>query len=180
MNRMGPLTAVVAIACVALCTADADAYKVRSLVLAGGGTPAGGITSAGKVHRGTLGQPLVGRVSGSGYSSTGGVWPGGGSVTVSVEPIETTVPMAMHFGRPWPNPSRGTVSFDLALPTPSRVHVEFFDVQGRAVGSLDPGTLGAGVHRIGWSGRGATPGVYLARLSLDGRSTALRRFVLVE
>ena len=59
-------------------------------------------------------------------------------------------------------------AFELALPEASEVRVELFDATGRRAGTLAPGRLVAGRHRLALAGFGAPParraaGVYFAR-----------------
>jgi hypothetical protein len=161
----------------------AEAYQVRSLVVAGGATPSAGVTSGPIVHRATIAQPLVGRSASGAYGSTSGYWPGGGTVTVSVETLENDaqrLPAGIEFGPPHPNPSRGLVAFGLGLPREARVRMVVFDLQGRVVGESDEGVLPAGQYRLSWNGRGVAAGVCVARLEVDGQSVATRRLVLIR
>jgi len=83
-----------------------------------------------------------------------------------------------------PNPSTGAVALVVELPGAGVVELEVFDLSGRRLASARPGTLSPGRHALAWDGRGAdgapaAPGVYLARVSVGGR-TATTRFVRVR
>lgn len=89
----------------------------------------------------------------------------------------------LEFAAPWPNPARGLVRFEFALPREGRVRLEVLDVQGRRVALLANGVLAAARYVRGWdlrddAGRAAAPGVYLARLSGDV-GDAVRRIVVL-
>jgi hypothetical protein len=91
------------------------------------------------------------------------------------------VPAAASFSRPWPNPARGDVRFELALPQEAEVHVEAFDLGGRRVATLAEGRFPAGYHPVRWAARGGpsgdTPaGVYFVRARWSGFE-AVRRVV---
>lgn len=54
---------------------------------------------------------------------------------------------------PSPNPSRGPVTFAIALPHASRTQVQVLDVSGRRVADVFDGALAAGEHSLRWDGR---------------------------
>ena len=74
--------------------------------------------------------------------------------------------------RVWPNPSAGraTVAFDLVAPATARVAL--YDVLGREVAVAADGPRGAGEHRVALDVSALPTGLYLARLSLDGKTAA--------
>lgn len=72
-----------------------------------------------------------------------------------------------------PNPTRGGMRFRLALPWPASPELAVFDLSGRVVRRLDPGTLAAGEHVIAWDGndrdaRPVPPGAYFIRAAAGG------------
>jgi hypothetical protein len=90
--------------------------------------------------------------------------------------------LALSPGRP--NPSRGTVAFDLELPEAVTVRFAVYDLQGRAVWRAPTRTSAAGRLDLRWDGRmeGGTPaptGVYIARVG-TGNHTLTRRFALIR
>jgi glucose/arabinose dehydrogenase len=92
-------------------------------------------------------------------------------------------PLYFDLSGAFPNPSRGSSSIQLALPHGARVGFAVLDVQGRQVWSEPMRDLPAGRWRLDWPGRndGGTPvatGVYLARISVDGRSFIRRIAIL--
>ena len=85
---------------------------------------------------------------------------------------------------PRPNPSRGDVSFSLALTADARAQVAVFDAQGRRVRMLHDGALAAGRHDFQWDGRDAAgrttrAGVYFMRADTPG-GTKFHRVVRVQ
>ena len=83
-----------------------------------------------------------------------------------------------------PNPTRLGVAFGLDLPRAARVELSIHDPQGRAVWRRAPKELPAGHHRLEWPGRDAhdsrvRPGLYFARIEVDGRTYA-RRFAVMQ
>ena len=77
---------------------------------------------------------------------------------------------------PWPNPTRGSLSFEFALRSAGRARATVFDVRGREVAVPLDRALEAGAWRAAWdgltrAGSPAAPGVYYLRLELPGRVT---------
>ena len=161
------------------------AFQVARFVIGNGAAPAAGATGTGLVVRATAGQTAVGTSSAPGSVLRHGYWHGGSpGGTVSVEPetaADGGAELALRFAPPSPNPARGPVSFAFTLPRAAAVRVVIADVQGRRVGSLDPGRLPAGAHRLRWEGTGSSPsaaGVYFARLEVEGRTVGVHRMVV--
>ena len=100
-------------------------------------------------------------------------------------------PAALAFAPPAPNPARGAVRFEFALPLAGAVRLSILDLQGRVRWSRSA-TIAAGAGgapyaaRFAWGwdlrdGRGAAvaPGVYLARLETPA-GAAVRRFAVIR
>lgn len=91
---------------------------------------------------------------------------------------------ALALDAPWPNPSRGAVTFALTLPVTNAVRLEILDVSGRRVRTLRHGALAAGRHVFAFDGRNESgsplpPGSYFARVrTAAGERT--RAFVLAR
>jgi glucose/arabinose dehydrogenase len=87
---------------------------------------------------------------------------------------------ATSFARPVPTPAVGAVSLRYSLARPALVSLRVFDAQGRLVRMVVPReSQGAGPHVATWDGRGgdgrdAGPGLYFARLEVDGVSFVQR------
>ena len=95
------------------------------------------------------------------------VWQGE-SPPSPLDPAPAPPPVQLSFGRPSPNPFRGSVSLALTLPFEQPVRAEVFDLAGRRVKTLLDGPRN-GLLRISWDGSldlgGAAPaGVYLLRV----------------
>lgn len=91
---------------------------------------------------------------------------------------------ALSLAAPWPNPSRGAVTFALTLPAGGEVRVEICDVSGRRVRTLLGGVLAAGRHAFAFDGRSASgsplpPGSYFARVRANGGALT-RSFVVAR
>jgi hypothetical protein len=84
-----------------------------------------------------------------------------------------------------PNPFNPSTTVRFAVPTPTRVRLAVFDLQGRYVRTLRDGAVeGPGWHEARWfgqddAGRQVAAGVYFYRLTAGGYSET-RRMVLVK
>ena len=159
----------------ALFTAGTAQAIVRKSTIANGGAV---LSGTGIKHRGTLGQAAVGRSAGGGRILGSGLWARGGT---AVTGVATTVAGArvLAFGPATPNPTSDETRFALALPNDARVDLRVFDPAGRVVEPSESAALRAGEHVLRWRPAHARAGVYLARVSLDGRVVAVRRFAVI-
>ena len=83
-----------------------------------------------------------------------------------------------------PNPSRGPISVEFALVTPTDTEIDVLDVAGRRIARLMRGSLPAGRQRVAWDGRTAAggtaaPGVYLVRVRI-GSVRSMHRLVVTR
>jgi hypothetical protein len=82
-----------------------------------------------------------------------------------------------------PNPARGACTLRFSLPVAAEAAFALYDPAGRLVLSRDLGRVAAGAATAELSGRetGAlAPGLYFARLTLDGRLAGVARFILTR
>ena len=92
--------------------------------------------------------------------------------------FETTLHIA-------PNPSQGSATWSFTLDAPpARASLELYDPVGRLVGTLYHGAAGAGTTSVRWdayreAGKRLPAGIYLGRLTADGRVVATRRMLLL-
>ncbi|MEM1094261.1 MAG: T9SS type A sorting domain-containing protein [Bacteroidota bacterium] len=81
-------------------------------------------------------------------------------------------PGAFGLRAAYPNPFAHmmTVSYTIAQPGP--VNLEVFDILGRRMTQLLSDDQSAGTHTVEWDGSGLANGVYLLRLTSDGKQTS--------
>jgi agmatine/peptidylarginine deiminase len=84
---------------------------------------------------------------------------------------------ALHSAHPNPFNPRTTIGF--ALPEAGQVKLEFFDLQGRLVQTLQNGFLAAGEHEASWDASGLPSGLYLCRLQA-GDFQAINKMMLLK
>jgi len=90
----------------------------------------------------------------------------------------------LSFGRPVPNPARGSTTLRFTLPRAADVTLGIYDLAGRRLRQLVSGVTPAGEHLVPWdlrddAGRAVGGGLYFARLEAGGltlteKLTALR------
>jgi hypothetical protein len=103
---------------------------------------------------------------------------GDGNVT-AVQELSHPVVARMELRRLRPNPARGGVQLDLAIPHRERASVEVFDVQGRRVATLlSEQELDIGIHPLRWEAAVA-PGLYFVH-ARAGSETDTRRIVRIR
>jgi len=170
-------------------TASAEFRISRFTIDAGGSTrSAGGPFALG----GTIGQPDAGRLSGSGFTLSGGFWAGGGVTVTAVGggtpgedagPLATApLPFRLYPARPNPVAGRTVIAFD--LPAPGPVRATLYDVSGRLVRVLTDEPLPAGKHERAWdrrdgSGRPVSAGIYFLRLEA-GSHRSRQKIVVIS
>ena len=106
---------------------------------------------------------------------------GNDDVPTSVAEI-SSLDVALHVA---PNPCRGGTRWSFVLDAPAaHASLELFDPSGRLVRTLHRGPARPGMTTVHWAGFGDTDrrlpaGVYLGRLTADGRLIGARRVLLL-
>lgn len=99
----------------------------------------------------------------------------------STENIETPAPAA-RMAPVRPNPFRDRAILRYTLERAAQVHIEIYDVRGRRIRALPAAQRPAGMYEVSWdgtagSGETVAPGVYVARLLVDGEPAVSRPMV---
>ncbi len=107
----------------------------------------------------------------------------GMSSTITADATPTPRPQVLALRAATPNPVHGVTTLRFDLPHATRVTLALYDVRGRLVRTLASGERDAGTHAETWDGRDAggaqsAPGVYFARLTVDGASRSQRLVLL--
>jgi Peptidase family C25/FG-GAP-like repeat len=103
------------------------------------------------------------------------------------DPTPSTIPTAIEFAAPAPNPARVGSRMDYAIPAGhegERFELAVYDLTGRRVQSLATGTAHSGRYSAAWNLRGADgsradAGVYFVRFTL-GSSARTRKLVIIH
>jgi len=91
---------------------------------------------------------------------------------------------AFSLGQNTPNPFNPSTTINFSVPVSGETNLVVYNAAGQVVRTLVDGTMEAGAHRVVWNGkdshgRDAATGVYLCRLSSDGKQL-VRRMTLVR
>lgn len=92
---------------------------------------------------------------------------------LAVKDLESpTLPERFSLQQNYPNPFNPTTTIDFSVPRPGDVRLEIYNVLGQSIRVLVDEYLSAGEKRVEWdgldqSGRPASSGIYLYRLSAD-------------
>lgn len=106
---------------------------------------------------------------------------GAGDSEALSEELWVEVPAQVSFGLEGarPNPIAGSFRVTFMLPRAAPATLSLHDIQGRAVQSREVGGMGIGRHTVEWaSGEPLANGIYLLRLTQEGRSVATQVAVL--
>ncbi len=80
---------------------------------------------------------------------------------------------ALSLSQAYPNPSRGTVAFDVTLSMDTSVELAIYDLSGRRIATVANGDYSAGRHTLTWEGSN-TSGIFMARLVAEGQVLTTR------
>ena len=99
--------------------------------------------------------------------------------SIVLEVDDGELPVGPLLDQNYPNPfnSLTTVRFSLDRP-PANARLEIYDQLGRQVATLLDSPLGPGPHEVSFDAAGLAAGIYLYRLSVDGRAAAKRMVVV--
>jgi hypothetical protein len=162
-----------ACACTAPCSAE---IEIPRCVVASGGaiSPAPAFTL-----QGTVGQPAVGLLTGSGQVHQVGFWSAWLWDASGLEGREESLPATFALRSCVPNPFRSAATIAFALPRQVRVTLGLYDVRGRLVRGLIDATMAPGFHHAVLEGKGLPAGVYYCRLKA-GAFEQTQTLVLVK
>jgi hypothetical protein len=131
-----------------------------------------------------LGDRIVVFAGWDGSNLRNDVWRLNWSSLVAVDPEVPPVSLHFEFAPPRPNPSRGSVSFDISIPQASPVSLVVYDGAGRVVHRIADDSFASGRHVLVWDrrsddGRVVPSGIYFVRLQAPG-VLLTRKTVLIQ
>lgn len=85
----------------------------------------------------------------------------------------------------YPNPFNPTTTISFSIPVESKVNLSIHNIKGQKIKSLLSDQLAAGEHSIIWNGEDASgkkvgSGVYLYKLTLNGKTDAVKKCLLLK
>jgi hypothetical protein len=125
----------------------------------------------------TLGQAIIG-VSGGPFIQQAGYWFQESHACSGVGEPESG-PTAFWLAPGAPNPFRDQATIRFALPRPSTVAIQLYDVSGRVVRDVLEASLGAGFHEVELKPDGLSSGIYYCRMTA-GDFRKVHRIVLLK
>ncbi|NQU06271.1 MAG: hypothetical protein HQ568_09285, partial [Calditrichaeota bacterium] len=96
---------------------------------------------------------------------------------LSVDEDTEPLPTELTLGPAYPNPFNTSVTLDFALPDAGRVVMDVFGITGNHIKTITDSEYRAGYHKVMWNGRGIAAGIYLCRMTVDGRSMKIIKLV---
>ena len=96
-----------------------------------------------------------------------------------IEMTDAALPIAFSLEQNFPNPFNAHTVIRFALPLPSRVELEVFDVLGQRVALLTEGRLERGHYRVSLDAADLSSGLYFYRMR-SGDFVAVRKMALVK
>lgn len=141
--------------------------RIVSDVVAAGGTHS---TGANMVLRGTIGQIVIGRTSGSGGSTWQGFWyrPANDVSAVPTTPVEAATDL--YAG---PNPCSDGVDIHFTSTLDDRASICLFDLLGNCVRRIPDEQRSAGAHHVRVNTADLPSGTYTAQLTIGNRRRSL-------
>ncbi len=153
--------------------AFAQIQLARSVFGNGGSPTAGGSFAL----NGTLGQSVIGVVSGPNLDHRIGFWVPG-SIATSVDD-QAELPTIHQLGQNQPNPFNPVTTIRYAIPSAERVSMRLYDVNGRLVRELIHEEQSPGYYEFTLDASRLASGVYFYRLEA-GRFLETKKMVLLK
>jgi hypothetical protein len=152
-------------------------YAIPRSVFGSGGAS---LSSSANKLVGTVGQPLIGTMSGASNRHSAGFWHVQRYLLTSVEekPAEK-LPVEYQLKQNYPNPFNPSTTISFSLPQREHVTLKVFDVLGREAATLVDGEMAAGEHSVNFNAEWIPGGVYFAQLKA-GNVVQRIKMVLVK
>jgi hypothetical protein len=173
MNIRGLL---IAGACIALSAASAFAqYSIQSSVIGSGGGPASNGTYS---MNGTVGQPVIGQVSGSQYSVGQGFWHSL-NLQNGVDPVPGTA-NGYELEQNFPNPFNPSTTIRFSIPEHQKVTLKIMNLLGEEVARpINGESMESGKYEYVFQADAIPSGTYIYRLEA-GNFVKTRKMVLTK
>jgi len=138
-------------------------YKIPQSVIGNGGS-----VIANNSHRinGTVGQNIIGSVSGSSFSSVAGFWYLQGRIMTDVEQTTNVLPNKYSLYQNYPNPFNPSTTIKFEIPKTAFVTLKIYNMLGQEVAELVNEEKQPGVYEVNWNASGFASGVYFYRINV--------------
>ena len=155
--------------------AEAQMTLSNSVICTGAGEPANATSSLWC----TVGQPAVGTMGDSTYSTGTGFWYQPDCTFAGMEGLGGEALTRCWFGPSSPNPFKTATTIRFSVPGRCHVSLKVYDVTGRQVRALLVGEVGPGHHSVDFDATGLASGLYFCRM-VTGRFAETRKLVLLK
>jgi hypothetical protein len=155
-------------------SANAQFSIVSSVIGSGGGPSAGGAF----ILDGTIGQAIIGPVTGGSFTDNQGFW-----YTLnepnSVKPL-AVLPNGFSLGQNYPNPFNPSTTMRFSVPERTKVTMRVLNLLGEEVARvIDGETYGAGTYEVDFVAKDLPSGTYVYRLEA-GNIVMTKKMVLMR
>jgi hypothetical protein len=147
----------------------------RSVVASGGGV----LSGPNHTMTGTLGQAVIGVVSGPSNIHELGFWYPPASVITDAAEGQTGAPARTWLGQNRPNPFNPVTTLEFSIAQPTHVTIKIYDVQGREVRTVVDEDLEPGPHQRVLDAERLASGMYFYRMTA-GAYVETRKLVLLK
>jgi hypothetical protein len=179
MMKFVQVATVVVLACAATAS---FAYDLVNDVIDDGGTK---MASSGYVVRGSIGQPTIGKIAGTGYVAYIGFWhpyPVGPGIEEDL--FDRALPLVFSLSQNYPNPVTASTTIRYSLAQKTGVELAVYNTAGQRMGDLVRETQDAGHYSVRWnfgevSGTELPNGVYFYRIAA-GDFIETRKMVIMR
>ncbi len=167
---------LIAGACIALSAASAFAqYTIQSSVIGSGGGPS---SNSSYSMNGTIGQPVIGLVAGSGVSVGQGFWHSLNSITDDVHQHPGGAVTGYDLEQNFPNPFNPSTTIRFSIPERQKVTLKVMNLLGEEIKrEIDGQWMEAGTYEVDFQADNIPSGTYIYRLEA-GNFVKTRKMVL--
>lgn len=127
---------------------------------------------AGEAVSGTFSNENISLITGSGSFTD--------QMPVSIENTEQELPGNFRLSQNYPNPFNPVTVIEYQLPVSSDVRLDLFDMLGRRVAVLVNERMESGQHEVTLDASRLSSGLYLYRLTANGRIVDSKKMMLVK
>jgi len=151
-------------------------YEIRSSTFGNGG---GIIINADFQSSSTLGQPFIGSSSNVNFNSYSGYWYSV-NIFVSIAPEDDLIPKRFELSQNYPNPYNPVTRIKYAVPKPTHVRIEVYNVLGQRVKILLNENKLPGYYTVDFDASSLASGFYIYRLEASGGFSAVRKMIVTK
>ena len=148
-------------------------YAVKSSTLGNGG---GILSNADFRSSSTLGQSFIGSTGNTNFNSYCGFWYSV-NIYVGVATEDDLLPKRFELYQNYPNPFNPVTKIKYAVPKPTHVRVEIYNVLGQRVRTLVNEEKQPGYYTIDFNAGSLSSGFYIYRLEASGFSSVKKMIV---